>query len=242
MLLLISLLLLSLLIGSTLFFHPLWLVRLLNRWHPEILWFVQPGASATSPSSSRPRIFLTIDDSPNGARTCTILALLKQYQAKATFFCIGTHMKQFPEETIDILASGHSIGNHTMLDRASYQLSAEELSRDVAETQSVIDAAHREWLRRSKPSVGPQLPLQTVSPRQFFRPGHGFFNASMLRMARERGMLVELGSLYPFDPHIRIPWLIILFIKLRIWCNFRRTNGQEELFSSCTTTSQDRRC
>lgn len=57
-------------------------------------------------------IALTFDDGPT-EYTSQVLDLLKQYQAKATFFCIGKHIEQHPDIAQRILAEGHTIGNHS---------------------------------------------------------------------------------------------------------------------------------
>jgi peptidoglycan-N-acetylglucosamine deacetylase len=41
------------------------------------------------------------------------LELLKKYNARATFFCIGKNVKRYPELFKRILQEGHSVGNHT---------------------------------------------------------------------------------------------------------------------------------
>ena len=58
-------------------------------------------------------IFLTFDDGPHPAITLFVLKCLKQYDAKATFFCIGKNVKQFPDVYQQILDEGHQVGNHT---------------------------------------------------------------------------------------------------------------------------------
>jgi peptidoglycan/xylan/chitin deacetylase (PgdA/CDA1 family) len=39
---------------------------------------------------------------------------LAQYQAKATFFCVGDNIRKFPELFQQVQAAGHAVGNHTM--------------------------------------------------------------------------------------------------------------------------------
>ena len=58
-------------------------------------------------------IYLTFDDGPTPEITQWTLDTLKQYQAKATFFCIGSNVKKHPDIFEHILAEGHTIGNHT---------------------------------------------------------------------------------------------------------------------------------
>jgi peptidoglycan-N-acetylglucosamine deacetylase len=57
-------------------------------------------------------IALTFDDGPS-SHTVKILDLLARYQAKATFFCIGKQIEQYPTIFKRIIEEGHSIGNHT---------------------------------------------------------------------------------------------------------------------------------
>lgn len=57
-------------------------------------------------------IALTFDDGPT-PYTLQVLDLLQQYQAKATFFCIGKQIEQYPAIAQRILAEGHTLGNHS---------------------------------------------------------------------------------------------------------------------------------
>jgi len=57
-------------------------------------------------------IALTFDDGPV-ENTLEILALLKKYNVKASFFCIGKNIQENPEIFKKILLDGHLVGNHT---------------------------------------------------------------------------------------------------------------------------------
>ncbi|HBY70029.1 MAG TPA: polysaccharide deacetylase family protein, partial [Flavobacteriaceae bacterium] len=59
------------------------------------------------------KVYLTFDDGPIPEVTPWVLDTLKQYNAKATFFCIGENIKKHPDIFNRILAEGHSVGNHT---------------------------------------------------------------------------------------------------------------------------------
>jgi len=41
------------------------------------------------------------------------LSILKEYNAKATFFCIGNNVQKNPEIFRQIIDEGHSVGNHS---------------------------------------------------------------------------------------------------------------------------------
>jgi peptidoglycan-N-acetylglucosamine deacetylase len=59
------------------------------------------------------KVFLTFDDGPTPEITEWTLNQLEQFQAKATFFCIGNNIEKHPEIFQKIIAAGHAIGNHT---------------------------------------------------------------------------------------------------------------------------------
>ncbi len=63
--------------------------------------------------TSRREVWLTIDDGPFSNETTSMLDVLAQYKALATFFLVGDPVSQHPECVPQILAGGHTIGNHT---------------------------------------------------------------------------------------------------------------------------------
>lgn len=62
---------------------------------------------------SEKKIYLSFDDGPHPLATPFVLDLLKQYNARATFFCIGKNVDENPDIYNRILAEGHAVGNHT---------------------------------------------------------------------------------------------------------------------------------
>jgi peptidoglycan-N-acetylglucosamine deacetylase len=58
-------------------------------------------------------LFLTFDDGPTPGITPVILSHLQKYGAKATFFCLGKNVVEYPDLYSLILQEGHSVGNHT---------------------------------------------------------------------------------------------------------------------------------
>jgi peptidoglycan/xylan/chitin deacetylase (PgdA/CDA1 family) len=58
-------------------------------------------------------IYLTFDDGPVPTATPFVLELLKKYDIKATFFCVGDNIKKYPELYKRILQEGHRTANHT---------------------------------------------------------------------------------------------------------------------------------
>jgi peptidoglycan/xylan/chitin deacetylase (PgdA/CDA1 family) len=58
-------------------------------------------------------LYLTFDDGPIPEVTPWVLEILQQYDARATFFCVGENVQRYPVIFQQTLAAGHSVGNHT---------------------------------------------------------------------------------------------------------------------------------
>ena len=59
------------------------------------------------------KIYLSFDDGPHPSIPPFVLDELDRVNAKASFFCIGNNVRQFPEVYADIVERGHRTGNHT---------------------------------------------------------------------------------------------------------------------------------
>lgn len=62
---------------------------------------------------SRKEIAITFDDGPHPKYVPTILRILAQHHAKATFFVIGEMAERYPEMVLAEVAAGHQVSNHT---------------------------------------------------------------------------------------------------------------------------------
>ena len=58
-------------------------------------------------------IYLTFDDGPNPEVTPGVLDILDEFEAKATFFCVGENVMKYPEIFQEVKHRGHAVGNHT---------------------------------------------------------------------------------------------------------------------------------
>lgn len=79
---------------------------------PQIVRWIYPNYTWKVKTQSKV-VYFTFDDGPHPAITPWVLELLKQYQAKATFFVVGENITKFPETFQQILKEGHAVGNHT---------------------------------------------------------------------------------------------------------------------------------
>lgn len=83
--------------------HPPQLVR---HFFKNFLWKMTTG-------DDRKVIYITIDDGPIPELTPGTLEMLAEFSAKATFFCVGENVQRYPDIYQQIIAGGHSVGNHT---------------------------------------------------------------------------------------------------------------------------------
>lgn len=61
----------------------------------------------------KPMIALTFDDGPNPYTTPDLLDILKENDARATFFMLGTNVENYPDVVARVYQEGHEIGNHS---------------------------------------------------------------------------------------------------------------------------------
>jgi len=81
-------------------YSPFWLKAFYSRY----TWHI--------PTTEK-KLFLTFDDGPIPEITEYVLAKLEEFNAKATFFCIGDNVRKHPDIFQKLINKGQSIGNHT---------------------------------------------------------------------------------------------------------------------------------
>jgi peptidoglycan/xylan/chitin deacetylase (PgdA/CDA1 family) len=76
-----------------------------RKMFPMLIW--------SFPEEEGKNVFLTFDDGPTAEITPWVLDKLDDFNAKATFFCLGKNVEQHPDIYSLILARGHAVGNHS---------------------------------------------------------------------------------------------------------------------------------
>jgi len=115
-------------------------------------------------------IYLTFDDGPIPVVTEWVLETLRQYNAKATFFCVGQNIKKHPDVYQQILAQGHAVGNHTFNHLNGWKTSPEQ---------------YLENIRACDESLA--LDFQ---PRTLFRPPYGRLTSRQSTLVQKRHQIV----------------------------------------------------
>lgn len=72
-----------------------------------------PGLTWKMPADTR-EIYLTFDDGPIPEVTPWVLDTLREFDAHATFFCVGDNVRKYPHIFDRVVDEGHSVGNHTL--------------------------------------------------------------------------------------------------------------------------------
>jgi peptidoglycan/xylan/chitin deacetylase (PgdA/CDA1 family) len=106
---------------------------------PEVL---KPFAGDLHWNESRDKrvIYLTFDDGPTESITLEIIDILKEYDALATFFCIGGNVVRFPKAYQALLEAGHKTANHTWNHMNGWEFSDYSYFKNVLECESVVNS------------------------------------------------------------------------------------------------------
>lgn len=106
-------------------------------------------------NTKKPQVAITFDDGPNSIFTPQVLQLLKQYQAKATFFCIGKHIEANSEIFKSLLNEGHVVGNHTYSHSYSFGFfGTEKVTEELEQTNAIIEKFSGLKVRLYRPAFG----------------------------------------------------------------------------------------
>ncbi|NCD71618.1 polysaccharide deacetylase family protein [Mucilaginibacter agri] len=101
---------------------------LLKQFYSDLLW---------NADRDKRIIYLTFDDGPIPVVTPFVLKILKQYQAKATFFCIGDNIRKHPDVFEQVKQDGHAIGNHTFHHLKGWKTDDKTYVKDMQDCQEL---------------------------------------------------------------------------------------------------------
>ncbi|VXD16438.1 polysaccharide deacetylase family protein [Marinoscillum sp. 108] len=142
------------------FQNPFWISWL----YPGAVWKVM---------TNKKELFLTFDDGPHPVVTPYVLAQLRTYQAKATFFCLGSAMEANQEVVKQINDDGHLIGNHTQSHLNGWATKTYQYMADVLACQTLQDE---------------------YSNDRLFRPPYGNLKLGQLRALKKAGYRIIMWS------------------------------------------------
>jgi peptidoglycan/xylan/chitin deacetylase (PgdA/CDA1 family) len=86
------------------------------------------------------KIYLTFDDGPIPHLTMEILSILADYNAKATFFCVGENAEKYVELMSRMADDGHLIGNHSHQHLSGWKSKTSEYVNNVRLANKYINS------------------------------------------------------------------------------------------------------
>lgn len=123
-------------------------------------------------------IYLTFDDGPVPEVTPEVLDILRKYDCKATFFCVGENVSKYPELYRRLLSEGHRTGNHSFNHVRGFKMNAADYVENVNKARDWIDS-------------------------RLFRPPHGQLKPSQAKMLKDDYSLVMWDVItYDYDASV----------------------------------------
>ena len=128
--------------------------QFVNTLFPDLIWKIP---------KSRSTIYLTFDDGPNPEVTPWVLNILKQYNAKATFFVVGENAAHYPGLLNTIKHDGHAVANHTYNHLSGWDNSTNNYFRNIVKSQKYTNSSF------FRPPYGKiTIPQKNVLKKHFF--------------------------------------------------------------------------
>ncbi|RFN59578.1 polysaccharide deacetylase family protein [Marixanthomonas ophiurae] len=152
----------------------------------------------TKGNQNKKQVAITFDDGPNAEFTPQILQILKAYNAKATFFCIGKHIEKYLGIVQQILAEGHTIGNHSYSHATNFGFFRKtRIVQELSKTDALIKKI-------------------TGSTNTLFRPPYGVTNPSIAKAVKETNHTIIGWNVRSYDTVIKNPTKVLNRLKKRL--------------------------
>lgn len=200
----------------------------------------------------QPYVALTFDDGPHRVHTIKILDVLKKYNAKATFFVLGSNVKRYPQIVRRIANEGHEVANHSWSHPFFTKLNEAGLRKQLGDTNFIIESTTGQKVRSMRPPYGDTsrsidalmanqyglTPIMwSVDPNDWKRPGVQVVVNRVLSMTRPGSVIllhdIHASSAQAVEPIVK--GLIQKGYKL-VTVNQLRAIANQELKSSIQTS------
>ena len=152
-------------------FTPITTPKVVKSLFPNLIWDI--------PTKSKD-IYLTFDDGPTPEITNWVLKTLKQFNAKATFFCIGKNIEQHPDIFQGISNDGHAIGNHTFNHIKGWKTKTKSYHDEVVLCEETFKT-------------------QNVKSEKLFRPPYGQITPKQIKNLKELGYKIVMWNVLSVD-------------------------------------------
>ena len=154
-------------------------------------------------AAGQPILYLTFDDGPTPTLTPQIVELLDRYDAKATFFVVGLHLRRALAHLRPVAEAGHTIANHTFSHRSLVGRDQAAFSQEVEGVEELVRAAVGDLLPAdfslaylrppgggvdantapTAAALGYRLVGWDIDPKDWRRPGADVISGTVVRQA-----------------------------------------------------------
>lgn len=104
---------------------PWWLKKI----YRDLVWEMPTGGN---------KVYLSFDDGPHPVATPFVLDMLKRYEARASFFCIGKNVVLYPEIFLRTQEEGHTVANHSFDHCDGWKTNDEYYYENITKAAQVI--------------------------------------------------------------------------------------------------------
>eukprot|EP00878_Enallax_costatus_P026172 GHUV01028057.1.p1 GENE.GHUV01028057.1~~GHUV01028057.1.p1 ORF type:complete len:320 (+),score=51.99 GHUV01028057.1:185-1144(+) len=180
-------------------------------------------------------VALTLNCGPSPYSTDTILALLGQHNAHATFFITGSQVEKCDAIGVGnghedmgktilgrILSQGHQLGVQGWQNSPTHALSTGQLVQELTNCSKLLSTAQRYSVLlatadTSSESTTSAAPPQTPKRYKWFRPQGGLPNPSIVEAAEKLGYTTVLASVFPWDNYSQWPLLNAYYVWSKVY-------------------------
>ncbi|TRO64284.1 polysaccharide deacetylase family protein [Christiangramia sabulilitoris] len=165
-------------------------MKLFRPKYPAILRWLYPNR--LSKVDNPKAIYLTFDDGPVPEATPWVLDLLKEFNAKATFFCIGENIEKYPDIFRRIQQEGHCTGNHTFNHLDGWKTKTREYLKNTRKAREIMTA-------ETNQTFDSQTQNTETSSIKIFRPPFGKIKNSQAKKLVSSGYKIVMWDVISGD-------------------------------------------
>lgn len=162
---------------------------------PRLIKGIFPNYAWNMPDDKKV-LYLTFDDGPTSEITPWTLEILKDFNAQATFFCIGNNIASNPSIVQDVLAHGHTIGNHTFDHARGWKTKTDAYIIEAQKTQKLIEDQLQIY---SQSDLSQSKKIDSTKYRPLFRPPYGQIKLSQGKQLIALGYHIIMWDIIAFD-------------------------------------------
>jgi peptidoglycan/xylan/chitin deacetylase (PgdA/CDA1 family) len=187
---------------------------------PKIITGLFHSLEWAMPAATEKRVYLSFDDGPTPTISDFVLNELEKVNAKATFFCIGKNILQYPNLFQEIVKAKHQIGNHTMHHANGWKTNLSKYIEEIEACEQIILAQ------------GYQVPKKPL-----FRPPYGKITRTQINTIKTHYRII-MWSILAYDwlpekkenqclknvlSHLKNDAIIVMHDSLKASVNVKKT-------------------